>query len=126
MGEPDVPKAVQRFIAQRIDSVAQLEALLVVRAAPERLWNADDVARALVTRPEHAGALLGGLAGTGVLTIDGDAYRYAPEPALARDVDAVADAYATRRPTLIGLIFAPRDTDVTALADAFRVRRDGT
>ena len=123
MSASGIPPAVERFIAQRIDSVALLETLLLVRAAPDRRWTPDDVGRALVTRPEHAGAMLGQLAGAALLSADGDgAYRYTPGD-LARDVDALAEAYATRRPTVIGLVFAPRNTQAEALADAFRFRR---
>lgn len=122
MSAPGIPREVERFIAERIDSVALLEALLLVRAAPERSWTPDDVARALVTRSDHAGALLGQLAGEGLLETDGAAYRYAPGD-LSRDVDALAECHATRRPTVIGLIFAPRHSDAEALADAFRLRR---
>ena len=127
VAEPDVPHEVQRLIAAHIDSVAQLEALLVVRAVPDKRWTAGDVARALVTRPEHAGSLLGSLAGAGMLAMEDETYRYAPaDRKLAGGIDALAEAYATRRPTVIGLIFTPRagDDDVTALADAFRFRKD--
>ena len=109
MADPDVPKGVQRLIAECIDSVAHLEVLLLVRAAPEKRWTSEEVARALVTRPEHAGSMLAHLAGHRLLRIEDDTYLYAPEPAQARDVDVLAESYATRRPTVIELIFAPRD-----------------
>lgn len=122
MSGSGLPAPVERFIAQRIDSVALLEVLLLVRAAPDRDWSADDVGRALVTRPEHAGALLDQLVAEELLTRPSDGYRYTPG-ALERDVDALAECYATRRPTVIGLVFAPRENDAQALADAFRLRR---
>lgn len=122
MSGSGLPRSVERLIAQRLDSVALLEALLLVRAAPDRAWTSDDVARALVTRPEHAGALLEQLAGCELVAIEGTAYRYAPG-ALAADVDVLAECYATRRPTVVGLVFAPRDAGAEALADAFRIRR---
>ena len=122
MSGSGLPRSVERFIAQRLDSVALLEVLLLVRAAPDRAWTADDVARALVTRPEHARAMLGQLAGEGLLTMDDTAFRYAPGD-LGGDVEELAECYATRRPTVVGLIFAPRDSGAEALADAFRIRR---
>jgi hypothetical protein len=117
-----LPVAVERFIAQRIDSVALLEALLLVRAAPDRAWTAEDVGRALVTRPDHGQALLAQLVDQDLVVADGPTYHYAPGD-LAADVDALAECYATRRPTVVGLVFAPRDSDAQALADAFRLRR---
>ena len=122
MSGSGLPRSVERFIAQRLDSVALLEVLLLVRAAPDRAWTAEDVARALVTRPEHAGAMLGQLAAEDLLAADDGAYRYTPGE-LVDDVEQLAECYATRRPTVVGLIFAPRDAGAEALADAFRIRR---
>ena len=122
VSDSGLPRGVQRLIAQRIDSVALLEALLLIRATPDRVWTPDDVGRALVTRPEHAATLLASLADGLLLTAEGGGFRYTPGD-VAADVDALAECYATRRPTVIGLVFAPRNTDVEALADAFRLRR---
>jgi hypothetical protein len=114
-----VPEPVRRFIAEHIESVAQLEALLLLRAAPDKWWTPDEVARALVTRPEPAAALLTHLGSHGVVEERPGEFRY-----VARDdIDAVAEAYATRRTTVIGLIFSRPDPAVSSLADAFRFRR---
>ena len=122
VSDSGLPRAVERFIAQRLESVALLEALLLVRAAPDRRWTAEDVGRALVTRPDHAATLLSELETQALVAADGGSFRYAPGD-LAADVDALAECYATRRPTVVGLIFAPRARDAEALADAFRLRR---
>jgi hypothetical protein len=62
LGQGDaIPAGVRRLIAQRIESVAQLEVLLLLRAAPEKAWSAEEVGRALVTRPDAAEGFLGHL-----------------------------------------------------------------
>ena len=123
MATPGVPPGVRRLIADHLDSVALLEALLVVRAAPERAWSAGDVARALVTRPDHAQQLLDQLTAAGFIALaSASGYRYEPG-SRAADVEALAECYATRRPTVVGLVFAPRNAEAEALADAFRLRR---
>jgi hypothetical protein len=116
--EASVPEPVRRFIAEHIESVAQLEALLLVRAAPDKPWSVDEVARGLVTRHDPASLLLTHLAAHGLVVQDGDGFRYNG----ARVVDDLAEAYATRRTTVVGLIFSRPDPAISGLADAFRFR----
>lgn len=126
MAPSEIPDDVRRLIGEHLESVAQLEVLLLVRAAPDKWWSAEEVARALVSRPPAAAGFLAHLHAAGLLGRDGDVYQYAPSPANAATVDALAECYATRRPTVIGLIFARPDDAVASLADAFRLRRKRT
>jgi hypothetical protein len=43
----DFPAELQQFIAQHIESLAQLEALLLMRAEPDREWDSAELARQL-------------------------------------------------------------------------------
>ena len=122
MGETGVPAPVQRFIASHIVSVAQLEVLLLLRAAADKDWTAPEVARALVTQPEAAAGWLADLATRGLATEDDGRYRYAPAD-VESTVDALAESYAKYRVAVIGLIFGRPSERVTRLADAFRIRR---
>jgi len=122
---PAISEAVRRFLEVNIGNVAQLELLLLLRAAPERWWTADEVARELRTRPEVAARDLSHLVDRGLATQDPEDpahHRYAPGD-LAADIDDLAHCYARRRTTVVGLIFAERSDEVTSLADAFRLRR---
>jgi hypothetical protein len=124
VGETGVPVPVRRFIASHIVSVAQLEVLLLLRAAADKEWTAGEVARALVTQPEAAAGWLDDLLGRGLATENGGRFRYAPAGAeVERTVDALAESYANYRVAVIGLIFAGPSEGVTRLADAFRIRR---
>lgn len=44
--ESGVPAPVRRFIAGHIESVGQLEVLLLLRAAADKQWTTDEVALA--------------------------------------------------------------------------------
>ena len=44
-----LPDDVQRFIIEHINSVEQLEALLLVRSDPARVWTTEEVSHALYT-----------------------------------------------------------------------------
>jgi hypothetical protein len=121
----EIAEPVRRFIAQHVHSAAQLEVLLLLRAVPDREWSVQDVARAQVSTPDMAERLLEDLRERGLVAGDGVPrnYRYAPPDDLPAVIDGLAEAYATRRVAVVGLIFSKPSPSVTGLADAFRFRR---
>ncbi|HEV3378330.1 MAG TPA: hypothetical protein VG126_13735 [Thermoleophilaceae bacterium] len=124
MGETGVPAAVRGFIASHIVSVAQLEVLLMLRAAADKEWSASEMARALVTQPEAAAGWLEDLRQRGLASESEGKYRYTPaNDDLDRIVDDLAESYANYRVAVIGLIFARPSERITSFADAFRIRK---
>jgi len=124
-----VPPEVADFITKHVDSVVQLETLLLLAGDPGRRWTADDVSRELRIDRGWAEAQLDVLCARSLLACDAEAvrhYRYAPADARTRDtVAALAKAYSERRVTVTGLIFAkPHDDVLRAFSDAFRIRKD--
>jgi hypothetical protein len=121
----EISEPVRRFIAQHVHSAAQLEVLLLLRAVPGREWSIHDVARAQVSTPDMAERMLEDLRARGLASGGGTAgrFRYAPPDGLASVIDDLAEAYATRRVAVVGLIFSKPSSAVTGLADAFRIRR---
>jgi hypothetical protein len=119
-----VPTAVRRLIAERIESVHQLEILLLLRAAPDKSWSPREVARALVTGVETSEDWLQRMAHDGFLVRDRDKYRYAPATAeLDHGVDGLAESYAKYRVAVVTLIFSKPSERVRTFSDAFRIRR---
>ena len=129
MTESDVSHEVRAFIAERIDSVVQLEVLLLTHADPARSWTAAAVAEQLRIDSAWAAGQLNELAARGLLSPSQDSenggFRYAPAtPELGSAVAQLAKDYAERRVTIITLIFSkPADT-LRSFADAFRLRKD--
>ena len=124
MGETGVPASVRGFISSHIVSVAQLEVLLLLRAAADMPWLAWEVARALVTQPEAAAGWLEDLRQRRLASESEGTYRYTPaNEELDGIVDALAESYANYRVAVIGLIFARPSERITSFADAFRIRR---
>lgn len=118
-----MPASVREFVARHIDSVAQLEVLLLLRAAPEKDWTPAEVASALVIQPELvAASWLEDLAGRGFASRARGRYRYEPPADLRRTLDELAESYAKYRVTLVALIFAKPSDRITSLSDAFRFR----
>jgi hypothetical protein len=121
-----VPKEVERFIATDIESVEQLEVLLLLRAAPEKQWTAQEVARALVFRVDSAADWLARMAERGLLAQFDNRYLFAPAtPEVTETIDALAESFAKYRVTVIALIFSKPSDRVRLFSDAFRIRRSG-
>jgi hypothetical protein len=119
----EVTDDAKGLIAQHIHSVEQLEVLLLLRAAPEKEWTAVEVARALVSQPESAEQRLADLAGRELIVHGDDRYRYDASRPSDKAVNDLAEAWATRRTTVIGLVFSKPSDAVTSFSDAFRIRR---
>jgi hypothetical protein len=122
--EAGVPGPVRRFIAGHIESVGQLEVLLLLRAAADKEWTPEEVARAVVTQPASAAGWLEQLRADGLIRLTGDRYRYSPPSAeVEQAVDDLAESYAKYRVAVIGLIFSKPSEQVRDFPEAFRLRR---
>lgn len=119
-----IPNEAQELIARHIHSVAQLELLLHLRQSGGEVMTSESVGRDQKVGPEMARDLLADLEGRGFLEPKDGGFVYNPKPALARQVDSLADAYSAYRVTVINLIFSKPSEGVQSFADAFRVRRD--
>ena len=91
-----IPDDVVTFLTDRIDSVEQLEVLLLLQQTPETAWTGESVARHLYREPTSVGRRLGVLRLQGLLqATEGDEprFRYAPSSgALAETVARLATA----------------------------------
>jgi hypothetical protein len=126
--EGAIPEAVRRLLAERIDSIAQLELLLLLhRSAPEP-WDAQRVAAELRLEPAWAEGELAELCRRGLCaeaSADAPSYRFHPASSeLEKAVATLAACYGDRRVTIIGLIYGRPNDPIRQFADAFRIRRE--
>jgi hypothetical protein len=85
---------VRGFIVRCLDTVGELEALLLVRSHPEQRWDARELAARLYIREAQAGAVLEELHRHALMARHGDVFVYRPaSDALHQDVEALAAAY---------------------------------
>lgn len=119
---------VKEFIASSIDSVSQLETLLLLQTNRQQEWTAEALARELRIEPTGAANELNQLAARKLLTaIPGNPlkYRYSPQnETLDAAVVGLAQAYLVRRVTVISLIFSKPTDKLRVFADAFRIRKE--
>jgi hypothetical protein len=120
----EFPVELRQFIAQNIESLAQLEALLLLRSDPQRAWGPAELAQQLYITPEMCQALLADLQRRGFVQCSGDGRcRYqARDPDADRLLGDLAALYQLRRVAVITEIYSKPVTKVQTFADAFRLR----
>ena len=123
-----IPEDVRAFVADHIDSVLQLELLLLLHKKRDRDFDAAEVVAELRIDAAWAAAQLEDFCARGILTcIEGTPrrYRYAPQSAHVDAAIARLDqTYADRRVSVISLIFSKPADKLRSFSDAFRVRKD--
>jgi AraC-like DNA-binding protein len=121
-----LPQDVHQFLYQHIESVEQLEVLILLLERPERGWSPDEVARELYSHPASIARRLAMLLGQGLLReIEPGCYQYAPRTGdLHATTIRVAAMYRERRVAVVTLIASKPIENVRAFSDAFRLRRN--
>jgi len=120
---------LRRFIL-RIPSIPFLEALLLLRNAPARKWDAEMVAHDLYVSPQQANKLLKSLADANLCVETAQSspsFVYQPESDELRElIDDLAHEYAHNLIEVNNLIHANsgKDQKIQLLADAFILRKD--
>jgi hypothetical protein len=120
---------LRRFILTNIASVPHLEALLLLRAAPDQDWGSQAVAWRLYVGERAAHKLLEDLCIMGALDASDSGgerlYRYASRrPALAEIIDRLAAVYGADLVGITRLIHSKLDRQAQQFADAFTWRKD--
>lgn len=124
MPDEPIPHDLREFILCHIDSVGQLEALLLLRRDAEATWDPASAARQIYTGEQEAAELLGRLHADGFLVVQPGGYRYRCQSAEQQlMVDRLADLYARRLIPVTNLIHA-KPRRIREFADAFKLKKD--
>jgi hypothetical protein len=120
-----LPEDVHRFLSHHIDSVEELEVLLLVRQSAGRSWSADDMARELYSHPTSIARRFQRLLGARLLRETApEHYQYGPRSVQVDQlIGRVAETYRERRVAVISLIASKPIENVKAFSDAFRLRK---
>ncbi|HEU4681311.1 MAG TPA: hypothetical protein VFS51_06165 [Gemmatimonadales bacterium] len=121
-----IPDDVRRFLLQSIDSVEQLEILLLLHGSPATDWSPDAVAQHLYSNPASVARRLAALQAKEALSTNdlASTYRYRPgTPDLDATITRLAEVYRQRRVAVITAIASKPMENVRAFSDAFRLRK---
>jgi hypothetical protein len=119
-----VPDDVDALIAACIESVEQVEILLLLRGTRRRTWGIDELSRQLRRTPHSVRLRLRSLIAHGLVALEDGRARYAAASSIDRAVRMLATMYRQRRTALIDRIFTERPDPMRSFADAFRLRDD--
>jgi hypothetical protein len=126
MTEDLIPDDVRQFIVDKIDSVAELEGLLLLSRNPETDWSIEDLAQRLYNGQEQTEMVMKHLCALGFLAVKKGpplTYNFMPtSPRLAELVTRVAEIYSKYLVPVTNLIHSKPQTRVQQFADAFKLR----
>jgi hypothetical protein len=125
MAPADIPPAVRRLILEAIDSVPELEGLLLLRETPDTGWTPESASARLYVSRTVSAHTLAVLTERGFLEESPDGYRYKPvSPELEALVADLARTYATSLVAVTQLIHTKPGPSVQDFARAFLFRKD--
>jgi len=113
-----------RFIASSFRSVWALELLLVLKG-DQRLWPRDELVSTMRASELVVSNALDSLVAAGLASLEGGGARFMPvSDEVADYVDRAEKLYAVRPDAVRRAIVSASAADLTAFADAFRLRKD--
>jgi hypothetical protein len=117
-----IPDDIKQFIIAGIDSVAQLEALLLLRTGAHEKWEIPVVARRLYITEQETSAVLKRLCDQGLVMMNGNEpllFQYRPKSVeLARMIDRMAEVYKKQLVPVTNLIHSKPRSRIQGLADS--------
>jgi hypothetical protein len=122
--DEDVPSVVRELIADRLDSIPELEAVLLLREESTRTWTPEEAGKRLYVSTTVAAHILQQLHVRGLLLKDEEAYRYGPESeALTAAVTQLAVSYSRNLIKVTHIVHSKPSQSVRDFANAFRLRK---
>lgn len=124
MSDEQVPEDVREFILRYINSIAQLEALLLLWREQARPWGITALAKRLYTDERETAEVMAQLAADGLLIADGATYCFNDkDQELKQIVDRLAETYSKQLIPVTNLIHS-KPRRIREFADAFKLRKD--
>jgi hypothetical protein len=127
MAIPDISERVWRFIADNIDTVPQLEALLLLCESEGQGWTLHQVAARIYVSEEAAREILRTLQQRSLICMDATATLYRCVPATGSSaglLDEVAKAYRRNIVPIATFIHSKAPASVREFARAFDFKKD--
>ena len=123
----EISTTVLSFIDERIDSVPQLETLLMMRDEPQRAWSVDDVAARTYVPLAEAARVLDALHRHGLISPlgSGGGFSFSPGDGHHRElIDEVARTYRANLTRIATIIHEKPPASLKEFARAFNMKKD--
>jgi len=123
MADDPIPPDIRDFIQRHIDSVAQLEALLLLRSNPSAIWDIATIAKRLYTSEREIRDGLERLCADALLSCNDGMFCYTSTSDIQEKIDRLATAYAQYLIPVTNMIHT-KSRRIREFADAFKLRKD--
>lgn len=126
MTKAEISPAVLQFL-RCIDTVTELETLLIICADETRVWSVEDIASRIYVPAPTAAAILHVISTKGLIRVDesGRGYRFSPASDTERQVvQQTAEAYRTMLIPIATLIHNKASGPVQEFARAFSLKKE--
>jgi hypothetical protein len=122
----DFPQELKQFIAQHVESLAQLEALLILRQDAQKAWKSGELCQRLYISPDMGEGIIVDLIrrGFAARSAGGEVQYHPPSAEADRLLVDLAAIYEERRVAVITEIYSKPVNKVQTFADAFRLRKE--
>ncbi|WP_413290572.1 hypothetical protein [Bdellovibrio sp. HCB337] len=108
MSENEIPKEVKDFVFQYIDSVEQLEILLLLNAEPHKVWTVGEVHQTLRSNMSSVEKRLNLLAAQKLIDKKEGGFQFKPEGSEKNEIiRQLSGAYKVHRHRIFEMIFSP-------------------
>jgi hypothetical protein len=126
MSPPDIPQHILAFVAASIDSVPQLEALLLLWENPARAWSVEELAARIYVADDKAAEIVSTLQRQHFIRAENDPprWRYDATSPSGPVIAEVAAAYRTHLVPLATYIHSKASSSVREFARAFDLKKD--
>jgi hypothetical protein len=121
---PGISDDVKALVLEHIESIEQLEVLLLLFRQPHHDYDADEVCRELRISTQVAIERLRDLHARGLIERNDRGYRFGADPERNRRVFGLSQTYLERRVQVLNLIFSRPTEKLRSFANAFRLRKD--
>lgn len=124
--EKGLPSNIINFLSEFIETVSQLELLLLIYENKSIEWTADSVSKALRTHPSMAAKQMDILFYKGILNKRLDtSYTYGPETQMLDEtIVQLYSLYHVRPVAIVTFIYTKPDEKLKGFADAFKFIKD--
>lgn len=124
----DIPPPIKKFVQERLDSVEQLNVLLLLRLSPDRVWSTEQISHELRSTDQSIQKRLEGLYSRNVLVrvpeLQGG-HRFSPASDECRQlIEELAVINHTKPYRIMELIYSRKSDALQDFADAFKLGGD--
>lgn len=126
MSLPDVPDEVWQFIAEKIDTVPHLEALLLLWENQNSVWSEDEIAARIYVSRDAAAGILQALQRRQLVSVEAGPpprYRYNPAGDASSLMPRVVVAYRRHLVPIATFIHTGASSSVREFARAFDLKK---